>query len=138
MILAGPPLPALDRSGRRRTSSASSGSQWASPDLHCQLSIAVGLAGPQPASRSAVGLPGPGQTSTGPQRLETKPNRMPKRTPDRTSEDMPDRMSEDMSDRMSEDMPDRMSEDMPGRMSEDMPDGMPERHARQNVRRYAR
>ena len=48
-FLAGPHLPALDRSGPRRTSSASSWSQWASPDLHCQLSIAVGLAGPQPA-----------------------------------------------------------------------------------------
>ena len=44
-FLAGPPLPALDRSGPRRTSTDSSWSQWASPDLICQLWIAVGLAG---------------------------------------------------------------------------------------------
>ena len=49
LLLAGPHLPALDRSGPRRISSASSWLQWASPDLNCQLSIAVGLAGPQPA-----------------------------------------------------------------------------------------
>ena len=42
-----------------RISSASSWSQWASPDLHCQLSIAGGLAAPQPARVWAVGLAGP-------------------------------------------------------------------------------
>ena len=102
-------LPALDRSGPRRTLSASSWSQWASPDLHCQLSIAVGLAGPQPArfgslwaspglNRRDSARRGPRRTSTGPQR----PDRMPDRT------------------------------------SEDMPDGMPHRYARLNFRRSAR
>ena len=82
--LAGPHLPALDRSGPRRTSTASSRSQWASPgpnrresercrrrgtstgeSLRCgprrtstsEIRIAVGLTGPQPAS--TVGLAGP-------------------------------------------------------------------------------
>ena len=146
LLLAGPHLPALDRSGPRRTSSASSWSQWASPDLICQHLIAVGLAGPQLLARDRCGAlwaspdlkrrdsehcglcwtstgeilrpRGPRRTSTGPQRPETKPYRMPTRMPDR------------MPDRMSEDMPDRMSEDMPDRMSEDMPDGMPDRYAR--------
>ena len=60
LLLAGSHLPALDRSGPRRTSTASSRSQWASPFLnrresercgnrrdseHCGT---VGLAGPQP------------------------------------------------------------------------------------------
>ena len=90
-----------------------------SPDLHCQLSIAVGLAGPPlPAldrggpHRASTGKSercgprrrdsarrGPRRAATGPQRPETKPYRMPKRMPDRMSEDMPDRMSEDMPDR---------------------------------------
>ena len=47
--LAGLHLPGLDHSGPRRTSSASSWSQWASPDLICQLLIAMVLAGLQPA-----------------------------------------------------------------------------------------
>ena len=49
VIVAGHHLPALDPSGRRWTSSASSWSQWSWPDLICQLLIAVGLAGLQPA-----------------------------------------------------------------------------------------
>ena len=62
-LLAGPHLPALDRSGPRRTSTpqlwsavglagpqpARVGALWAPPDLNCQLSIAVGIAGPQRA-----------------------------------------------------------------------------------------
>ena len=75
-LLAGPPLPALDRSGPRRTSTASSRSQWPLPDLHCQLSITVGLAGPPTArARSLWASPdvhrresercGPRWTSTG-------------------------------------------------------------------------
>ena len=60
-LLAGSHLPALDRSGPRRTSSGES--------KRC----------------------GPRRTSTGPQRPETKPYRMPKRMPDRMSEDMPER-----------------------------------------------
>ena len=67
-----------ERCGPRRTSNSESLS-------------AVGLAGPQPDLN---------QTSTGPQRPETKPYRMP----ERMSENMPDRMSEDMPDRMSENM----------------------------------
>ena len=120
--LAGPHLPALDRSGHRRTSTASSRSQWASPDLDrrksacCgprrastgEIQSTLGLARPQPAK--FCGLTGPqpdlNRTSTGPQRPETKPYRMPKRMPDRMSEDMPDRNLEDVTDRMSEDMPD--------------------------------
>ena len=157
--LAGPHLPALDCSGPRRTSSASSWSQWASPDLHCQLScIAVGLAGPQPARVCALlalpdfNLPesercgprrreserlwaspdfnrrdsarrGPRRTSTGPQRPETQPYRMPKRMLDR----MPDRLSEDMTDRMPEDMPDRMPERISNRMPNRMPEDLPDR-----------
>ena len=136
--LAGSHLPALDRSGARRTSTGE-GSERCGP---CRASTgegrsAVGLAGLQPArfgalwaspdfNRRDLACRGPPRTLTGPQRPEPKPYRMPKRTPDR----MPDRMSEDMPDRMPEDMPDRMSEDMPDRMSEDMPDEMPDRYAR--------
>ena len=61
LLLAGPHLPALDRSEPRRTSSASSWSQWASPDLICQLSIAVVLAGPH---LPALGPSGPRRTSS--------------------------------------------------------------------------
>eukprot|EP00435_Cladocopium_sp_Y103_P035229 s184_g9.t1 len=43
--------PAPDRSGHCRTSSASSRSQWALPDLICQLQISVGTAGPEPPDR---------------------------------------------------------------------------------------
>ena len=133
LLLAGPHLPALDRSGLCRTSSARPRSQWASPGLICQLLIAIGLAGLQPArvwalwaspgfnrreskrcgpdfNRRGSARCGPRRTLTGPQRPETKTYRMPKRMPDRMSEDMPDRMSEDMPDKMSEDMPDRMPE----------------------------
>ena len=53
-------LPALDSNGPRRTSSASSWSQWASPDLICQLLIAVGLAGPH---LPALDSNGPRRTS---------------------------------------------------------------------------
>ena len=108
VVVAGLHLPALDRSGCRRTSSASSRSQWASPDFNRRESercgprrtstseslSAVGLAGLQPASFSALWASpdfnrrdsarrGPQRTSTGPQRPETKPYRMPKRMPDR-------------------------------------------------------
>ena len=62
VILAGPSLPALDRSGPCRTPTASARSLWASLDLHrrdserCgprrastgEILGAVGLAGPQP------------------------------------------------------------------------------------------
>ena len=129
VIFAGHHLPVLDRSGRRRTSSASSWSQWASSDLICQLSIAVGLAGPQPArvwalwaspdlnrrvgalwaspdlNRRDSARRGLRRTSTGPQRPETQPYRMPKKMPDRMSAEMPHRMSDDMTDRM----PDRFA-----------------------------
>ena len=73
LLLAGPHLPALDRSGPRRTWSASPWSQWASPGPNCYRPIAVGLpglnrreserSGPRRNSngeiQSAVGLAGP-------------------------------------------------------------------------------
>ena len=45
---AGPPPRAPDPSGHCRTSTASSRSQWALPDLNRELQIPVGTAGPQP------------------------------------------------------------------------------------------
>ena len=128
--LAGPPLPALDRSGRRRTSSARSWWQWASPDFNRRESERCG---PRRTSTreslSAVRLAELQPHLNG--RPQRKPYRMPKRMsdrmPDRMSEDMPKRMPDRMPDRMSEDMPDRMSEDIPDRMSEDLPDRMPDR-----------
>ena len=144
-FLAGPHLPALDRSEPPQISSASSRSQWASRDLHCQLSSAVGLAGPQPArvwalwaspdlnqarfgalwaspdlNRRDSARRGP-QPDLNRQKQSSyrMPKRMPKRMPYRMPKRMPDRMSEDTPDRMSEVMPDRMSEDMPDRMSEE-------------------
>ena len=44
---AGPQQRAPDPSGQRRTSTASSRSQWATPDLNCEVHIPVGNAGPQ-------------------------------------------------------------------------------------------
>ena len=131
---AGPQPRLPGRSGHCRTSTASSRSQWALPDLNRDFQIAVCTAGPQPRLPDRSGHC---RTSTG--RMSEKmsdrisedmPDRMPERMSERMSEDMPDRMSEDMPERMSEDMSDRMSEDMPDRMpekmSEDMPDRMPE------------
>ena len=43
-----PPPRSPDPSGHSRTSTASSRSQWALPDLNRELQIAVGTAGPQP------------------------------------------------------------------------------------------
>ena len=43
-----PPPRRPDPSGHSRTSTASSRSQWAQPDLHRELQIPVGTAGPQP------------------------------------------------------------------------------------------
>ena len=99
---AGPPPRAPDPSGHCRTSTATSRSQWALPDLNRDFQIAVGTAGPQ------------------------RPDRMPEDMPERMPEDMSDRMPEDMPDRMPEDMPDSMPEDLPDRMPEDMPEHMPE------------
>eukprot|EP00435_Cladocopium_sp_Y103_P000574 s5391_g1.t1 len=42
---AGPQRRAPEASGQRRTSTASPRSQWATPDLNCELQIAVGTAG---------------------------------------------------------------------------------------------
>ena len=61
-FLAGPHLPALDRSDLRRTSSASSVWQWSSPDLICELLIAVVVAGPL---LPALDRSGSRRTSTG-------------------------------------------------------------------------
>eukprot|EP00435_Cladocopium_sp_Y103_P003351 s4384_g1.t1 len=52
---AGPYLPAPDRSGHCRTSSASSTSQWALPDFKCELQIPVGTAGLQPRAPDSSG-----------------------------------------------------------------------------------
>ena len=52
---AGLHLPAPDRSGHCGTSSASSRSQWALPDLNCKRLIAVGNAGPQPRAPDPSG-----------------------------------------------------------------------------------
>ena len=112
MGTAGPQPRAPDFSGHCRTSTATSRSQWALPDLNRDFQIAVGTAGPQREEKMS----------------DRMSEDMPDRMPERMSEDMPDlssgilsgRMSEDMPERMSEDMSDRMSEDMPERMSEDM------------------
>ena len=134
-----------DPSGHSRTSTASSRSQWALPDLNRELQIAVpdlnrdfqvavGTAGPQPRAPDRSGHC---RTSTATSRSQwalpdlNRELQIPVGTagpqrPDRMPEDMPDRMPEDMSDRMPEDMPDRMPEDLPDRMPEDMPDRMPE------------
>ena len=152
---AGPPPRAPDPSGQSWTSTASSRSQWAQPDLHRELQIPVGTAGPQPrapdrsghcrtstaTSRSQWALPDLNRDfqiavgTAGPQprlpdrsgHCRTSTGRMSEKMPDRMSEDMPDRMPERMSERMSEDMPDRMSEDIPERMSDRMPEDMPDR-----------
>ena len=112
MGLAGPSLPALDRSGPRQTSTG-------------EIRSAVGLNRRDSARRG---------TSTGPQRPETisyrLPKKMPDRMPDKMPEDMPDRVSKDMPEKMPDRMSEDMPEDMPDRMSEDMPDGMPDRYAR--------
>ena len=114
-------IPVADRSGHcrtstatrlpgrsgRRTSTASSRSQCALPDLNRELQIPVGTARPQ--------------------RPDRMPEDMPDGMSDRMPEDMSDRMPEDMPDRMPEDLPDRMPEDMPEHMPEDMPDRMPDR-----------
>ena len=138
MVLAGHHLLALDRSGPRRTSTASSRSQWASPDLireseRCgprrtsageslsavgrtstgEIRIAVGFAGPQPARFGALcaspDLHRRDSEHCGPRRTSTGPQR-PETKPYRMPKKMPDRM--------------------PDRMPEDMPDGMPDRYAR--------
>ena len=157
LFLAGPHLPALDWSGPRRISTASSRSQWASPDLHCQLSIAVGLAGPPlPAldrsgprrnstasSRSQWASPdlnrresercGPLRTSLGEIRSTVglagpqRPEKMSARMPEYMSDRMPDRMSDRMPDRMSEYMPNRLPDRMPEHMSDGMSEYMPDR-----------
>ena len=74
VALPGPPLPALDRSAPRRTSTGES-------------LLAVGLAGPDSehcGPRRDSARRGPRRTSTGPQRPEKRPYRMPKRMPDRS------------------------------------------------------
>ena len=83
MGTAGPQPRLPDRSGHCRTSTATSRSQWALPDLNRELQIPVGTAGPQ------------------------RPDRMPEDMPDRMPEDMPEDMPDRMPDRMPEDMPDR-------------------------------
>ena len=104
-------LPALHCSGRRSLIRAG--------DLHRQIRICVGSAGPQPPTRIA---------RKGARRL---PNKMQDRMPEDTPENMPERMSargqEDMPERMPAWAPEDMPEDMPYRMSEKVPRDMPER-----------
>ena len=137
------------------SSSSQSRSQWAQPDLHRELRIPVGAAGPQPrapdpsghcrtstaTSRSQWALPDLNRDfqvavgTAGPQprlpdrsgHCRTSMGRMWEKMSDRMSEDMPEHMPEDMPDRMPEDMSDRMPEDMPDRMPEDLPDRIPNR-----------
>eukprot|EP00435_Cladocopium_sp_Y103_P049330 s805_g14.t2 len=52
---AGPQPRAPDLSGQRRTSTASSRSQWATPVLNRELQIPVGNAGPQPRAPDPSG-----------------------------------------------------------------------------------
>ena len=78
-----PPPRSPDPSGHSRTSTASSRFQWAQPDLHRELQIPVGTAGPQPrlpgrsghrrtSTQIAVGTlgPQPCRTSTATSRSE--------------------------------------------------------------------
>ena len=128
MGTAGPHVRAPDPSGQRRTSTASSRSQWATPDLNSELPIPVGNAGPQ---RRAPDPSGQRRTSTARSTSqwatpEDMSDRMPEDMSDRIPEDMPDRMPEDMPDRMPEDMTEDMPDRMPNRLSEDMSDRMPE------------
>ena len=74
---AGPQSPAPDRSGHRRTPTASCGSQWVPPDLNRQKEC-------QKMCRRV-------------------PDRTPEDMPDRMSEGMPDRMPDSIADRTSED-----------------------------------
>ena len=57
MGTGGPQLRAPDVSGHCRASTVSSRSQWALPDLNCELQIAVGTAGPQPRAPDVRALP---------------------------------------------------------------------------------
>ena len=100
------------------------------PDLHRELQIPVGTAGPPPELQIPVGTAGPQprvagghcRTSTATSRSQwalpglNRELQIPVGTagpqrPDRMPEDMPDGMS----DRMPEDMSDRMPEDLPVR-----------------------
>jgi len=129
---AGPQQRVADRSGHCRTSTATSRSQWALPDLNRELQIPV-------SSRSQWALPDLNRDfqiavgTAGPQ------SRLPDRSghcrtsTGRMSEKMSDRMSEDM----TEDMPRRMPEDMPDRMPEDMSEDMSDIRS-EEFRRYAR
>ena len=112
-LCAVPPLPALDRSLIPITNAQS---LRASPDFYwwesdrCgprRISIdenlrTVGLTGLQPQriwalwasadfNRRDAKRCGPRRTSTGPERTQIKPHRMPKRIPDRMSKNMSDR-----------------------------------------------
>ena len=146
-----PPPRSPDPSGHSRTSTASSRSQWALPDLNRELQIAVALPDLNRDFQIAVGTAGPQPRAPDPSghsRTSTASSRSQWALPDLNRDfqiavgtagpqpRLPDRsghcrtstarMSEKMPDRMSEDMSERMSEDMPDRMSEDMPERMSE------------
>ena len=144
------PLLVSSSSCSTAASSSQSRSQWAQPDLHCELQIPVG---PQPrpstpsvpcrTSTTTIPASVPCRTSTttihaqcslpdlnreyprpvfpaGPQPRPSTPS-VPAGPQPRVS------TPKDMPHRVPEDMPDRMLEDMPDRMPEGMPDRMPDR-----------
>ena len=141
-----PPPRSPDPSGHSRTSTASARSQWALPDLHRELQIPVGTAGPQLRgcsghSRSQWALPDLNRDfqiavgTAGPQ----------PRAPDASGHCRTSTASFQICQWALPDLnrelqipvgtagpqrPDRMPEDMPDRMPEDMPDRMPDRYAR--------
>ena len=96
---AGPQPRLPDCSGHCRTSTATSRSQRALPDLNRDFQIAVGTAGPQREECE--------------KRCQIECQKICQiecqKECQKESEDMPDRMSEDMPERMSEDMSERMS-----------------------------
>ena len=102
---AGPQPRVADRSGHCRTSTASSRSQWALPDLNRELQIPVGTAGPQPRAPDRSGHC---RTSTATSRSQWALPDLNRDFQIAVGTAGPQR-EEKMSDRMSEDM----SEDMP-------------------------
>ena len=101
----GPQPRAPELSGHWRTSTTSSGAQWALADLNHERQISVGIAGPQ---RQAPDLSGHCRTSTASARSKwalwdlTCECTMLNRISDRMSEEMSDRLPDRMSERMSE------------------------------------
>ena len=136
MFPAGLHLQARDRSGPRRTRTASPGSECSPSDLNCKLVIAVVPAGPEQQAQDKSDTR---RTSTASSWSQWSP-------PDLNHKESPKiyqiecqkecqksqkicqiHMPEGISERMPERMPEWMPEKMPDRMSEKMPDRMLER-----------